>query len=126
MSKGMMIVVVAALVGLLFFFLPWFGAGGMSVSGWQLAKTSGGYPILFLMLLAMIACLVLVFLVFQSRIKIRMAAIAAIALGVISLVALVIFIIQAPGGLPTMFGFWITILANLGIIAGGVLDYLKP
>jgi len=125
MSRGMMIVGIAALVGLLFFFLPWFGMSGvLTLSGWTIAKTAGGYPHLFLMPLAMIGCLVLVFLVFQHQLKIRTAAIIAIGLAIISLVALVILLAQGTGGTPTMYGLWVTIIANLAIIGGGILDLL--
>jgi hypothetical protein len=143
LSKGMMIVVIAALVALICFFLSWVTlttpVGAISLSGLKLATGStlslggvelgkaDGFPLLFLMPLAMIGCLVLAYFAYRHQVKIRMAAYIAIGLAIVSLLVMVI---KFAGGsaLPTSlaFGAWLAILANVAIIGGGVLDLVKP
>lgn len=150
-SRGTSIISVAAAVAVLCFFLPWFlvscqGEPMDEVSGWQLAagvNYQDGYSTtftrastyhfqaaeLFLVLLAALGCLVVVYLAHQRQITVRRAV--SIVLGLAALSLLIVFYKIADVSadvadyglqIKLRIGIWGTMLANAAAIVGAVLD----
>jgi hypothetical protein len=152
LSKGNKIMAPAASIALLCFFTPWVlvsceNQPVASFTGWQLAAgvtaQSAGInappvdssPVLFLILLAAIACLALVYFVYRGRLAIRQVAYAALGLAGVSLLIMLLKFVNAEsqtgqGGISVQlrlqYGFWGTVLAQLAIIVGSVVDLKEP
>jgi len=145
LTKGNKVVATAASVALVCFFLPWVlvSCGGQpvaSISGWQLAAGGSintgwssqpipGSPVLFLVLLAALASLASVYLVYKGQLKLRTAALTALASGAVALLTLLARFSGAQSETGSMgvsaqleVGFWGTVLAHVAIVAGGLLD----
>jgi len=145
LPKGNRIIGPAAAIALVCFFLPWVlvSCGGQpmaSFSGWQLAAGGNiqtgfgtqpieGSPVLFLVLLAAIGCLALVYFGYQRQIVTRTGAYIATGLAGASLLILLAKFSGAqsqatqPGvTVKLQYGLWGTVLANVAIIIGAVLD----
>jgi hypothetical protein len=148
LSKGSKIIGPAATVALVCFFLPWIlvSCGGQPVasfSGWQLAAGGNvqtgfgaqpveGSPELFLILLAALGCLALVYFVYQRQIAIRTVAYTAIGSAGLSLLILLAKFSGAQSraaevGITAQlqYGFWGTVLGNVAVIIGAVLDLME-
>ncbi len=150
-SRGTPIISGAAAVAVICFFLPWFlvtcqGEPIAEVSGWQLAagvKYQDGYSTpftqastyrfqaaeLFLVLLAAVGCLVVVYLAYQRRITVRRAVSIALGLSVLSLLVVFYEIADVHSDLADYgaavklrIGILGTMLANAAAIVGAVLD----
>ncbi len=143
-SRGTSIISVAAAVAVLCFFLPWFlvscqGEPLAEASGWQLAagkQVDAGpstynarAPELFIVLLAALGCLVVVYFAYRHQITVRRAV--SIVLGLATLCLLIVFYTiadvhadLADYGLEVKLriGIWGTMLANAAAIVGAVLD----
>jgi hypothetical protein len=150
LSKGNRIISPAASVAIICFFLPWVlvscdNRPVGTFSGWQLATGSApdvssitmpsvpveSSPSLFLILLAAIGCLVVVFLVYQGQMARRMGAYLAIGLSILSLLVMLFKFIQGqasagdapvPVALTPRLGAIGTVLAYIAIIIGASLD----
>lgn len=147
LSTGNKVVGPSASVALICFFLPWIlvsceGQPIISMSGWQLAvggtistsfgtRPIGSSPELFLVLLAAIGCLVLIYVSYQRLLSISQAAYATVGLAVVSLLLLLIkfFTAEQPDQgvgpeieVALQYGLWGTFLGYIGVIIGAVVD----
>jgi hypothetical protein len=138
MGKGHRLIGPAGAAAFLLFFLPWIsvscqGQQIMSVSGWNLAAGSvvstafgpaeiKGSLILFLTLLAAVACIAVAVLVYLRRLPKRIGAIAAIGAVGISLFALLIKAIGAQADMRGADQSLVRIDLQLGLI-GTLIAY---
>lgn len=151
LSKGSKIIGPASAIALITFFMPWVlvsceNQPVASFTGWQLATGGSvetslgrqpvpleGSPSLFLVWLAAMGCLALVYLVYRQRLEVRKAAYGALGLAALSLLILLAKFAtadtQPPTGGPRIdvqlrmqYGFWGTVLAYIAVIVGGVID----
>lgn len=152
LSKGSKITGPGAAVAFICFFLPWVLVSCedqpvATFSGWQLATGGNvqtalgsqpleGSPILFIVLLAAVGCLALVYFIYRRQFAIRSGAYAALGLAGLSLLILLFkFITAEPDAsqndiaveikLRFQYGFWGTVLAYLAIVVGAIMD-LSP
>jgi hypothetical protein len=147
LTKGNKIIGPAGIVALVCFFMPWvlvscenqpvasftgmqLAAGGRVGSGLG-AQPLRGSPELFLVLFAAAGCIALVYLAYRGRMAVRRAAAFAIGLAALSLLLMFAKFAGAPGQTSQMgaavkldlqYGFWGSVLANLAIVAGGVIE----
>lgn len=148
LPKGNKIIGPASAIALICFFMPWVLVSCndqpvATLTGWQLAAgvtpsaTSPNAPpveaspILFVVLLAALASLALVFFVYQRRLTLRKAAYAALALAGVSLLVLLAKFANAETQtgqagieiqLRLQYGFWGTVLAQFANIAGAFIN----
>lgn len=113
LSKGSKLMSPAAVLILLCFFLPWItvscaGQPVQSVTGWQLAS-DGRSPELFLVPLAALTVLGIVFLLYQQRIKLRTGAFAAMGASAVGLLILLVKFLSSRSQLGNL-----TDLSSLG------------
>lgn len=152
LPTGNKIIGSSAGVVLVCFFLPWIlisceGQTVATFSGWDLAVGGAvqttfidqpvlGSPMLFLVLMAAIACLILVGLVFVRLLPLAVGTYAASGLAMLGLLVLVFKLITAQPlvdqpGIPVkidihyQYGLWGTILGHLGVIVGASLNLLR-
>lgn len=149
LSTGHRVASPAAVLAILFFFMPWVFAscGGQSIgsfSGWELASGTTvdtgigvervpGTPILFLILLFALATLGLAYFAWQRGLPSKLDTFGLILLGLFPL-ALLIFAFSgaredaAREGIAIEFkyGLWGTIIGFIGVVIGGVLNLRKP
>jgi pSer/pThr/pTyr-binding forkhead associated (FHA) protein len=148
LSSGSKLIGAAAAIAIICFFMPWVvvSCGGESLasfSGWQIA--SGGTihtpfgsedyeasPWLFVVLLCPIVCLAVLLVVYRLGAKIRIATFSAIALATVSLLTLLGGFAggqsqSAESGITMelQYGFWGSVLANVAIVLGAVLDLVE-
>jgi len=151
LPTGNKIIGAASGVVIICFFLPWIlvsceGQPVASLSGWQLAVGTNvqntlqspptppieGSPVLFLVLLAAIGCLAIIYLIYRRQLVLQIGSFGAIGLAVLSLLILLFKMVDAQPDLQqTDFvniethyqsGLFGTILGYLGIIVGAVLN----
>ncbi len=157
LTTGNKIIGAASGVVMICFFLPWIlvsceGQPVASLSGWQLAVGTNvqntlqsppifrsppsppiqGSPVLFLVLLAAIGCLAIIYLIYRRQLALQIGSFGAIGLAVLSLLILLFKMVDAQPDLQqTDFvniethyqsGLFGTILGYLGIIVGAVLN----
>lgn len=151
LPTGNKIIGSASVVVIICFFLPWVlvsceGQAVASFSGWQLAAGGNiptalgsqpmeGSPVLFLILLAAIGCLAIIYLIYRRQLALQIGSFAAIGLAVLSLLIMLFKMIsfQSDGNetnfmnieVRYQFGLFGTVLGYLGIIAGAALTLTK-
>jgi hypothetical protein len=155
MKPGTPVIGGAAAVALICFFMPWVTVSCnkqpiATLTGWQIAvgwtpavaagqsarpQAQGGDTVLLLVLFAAIACLVVAGLCFARIIAPRMGGIIAAAVAVL---ALILIMNKSMGNqasqtqqgismaIEWQWGYFLTVLAYLGVLAGGVLNVILP
>jgi hypothetical protein len=119
LSQGQMISGVAGLVLLISLFLKWAGSevpGTESLSAWKLPLATFD---VYLLILAFFAMLPAIAELTGSGIEVPFVdAAAAFLLSVIGLIQLVWFRIDPGEGVSVKIGFWIALIATIGIVIG--------
>lgn len=154
LSRGGKVTGPSGLAALVCFFLPWImvsceGQPVASFSGWQLAtggtvqtpfgpQTTNPSFDMLLVLLGTIAAVVMVALVYQSRMALRRAAVVVLGAAGLGLALLLLKLVTTSSQVASQaeqqgamgvsldvqfqMGYWLVVLAHLGMLAGAFMD----